>query len=195
MVFLPDLQSDTTLYFLRHGLAGQHGDPKYKDDSLRPLTAQGKKKMYRAALGMQALGLTFDAIFSSPYLRAKQTAEIVSEVYKFNPSTSLRSNAKHQRSIKNKTIHFTENLIPPASIEELLHEVRARLPKSRNILFVGHEPHLTQMISQLLKSDTPLNIYLKKGGLCSLCITYPLGPDSAILNWLLTPAQLGLMAL
>ena len=33
------------LYFLRHGLAGQYGDPQYKDDSLRPLTAEGQKKM------------------------------------------------------------------------------------------------------------------------------------------------------
>jgi phosphohistidine phosphatase SixA len=56
----------------------------------------------------------------------------------------------------------------------------------------GHEPHLTEMISSLLKSDKPLVIDLKKGGLCSLSARYPLGNGRAVLNWLLTPAQLHL---
>ncbi len=85
------------LFLLRHGLAGQHGDPKYKDDSLRPLTAEGREKMHRVALGMQTLGLKFDAVISSPYLRAKQTAEIVTRAYK----------------LKNKGIYLTDNLLPP----------------------------------------------------------------------------------
>jgi len=54
------------LYFLRHGIAAQRGDAKYKDDSLRPLTAQGRAKIRRASLGMQAFGLKFDVILSSP---------------------------------------------------------------------------------------------------------------------------------
>jgi len=166
------------LYFLRHGLAAQRGDPKYKDDSLRPLTAQGRKKIHRASLGMQALGLKFDAIFSSPYLRAKQTAEIVAQTYK----------------VKNKRIYFTNNLLPPASIEELLQKVHACFPKSKNVLLVGHEPHLTEMISCLLKCSKPLVIDFKKGGICCLSIKQPLGNASATLNWLLTPTQLGLMA-
>lgn len=132
--------------------------------------------MRRAASGMQALELTFDAIISSPYLRARQTAEIVAQTYK----------------LKNKTIHYTDNLLPPASIEGLLHEVHARFPKSKNVLLVGHEPHLTEMISSLLKSNKPLDIDFKKGGLCCLSVRYPLGNESAVLNWLLTPAQLHL---
>ena len=162
------------LYFLRHAIAGPRGRPKYKDDSLRPLTAQGREKMQYVALGMKNLGLTFDIILSSPYVRARQTAEIVAQACK----------------IKNKKIHLTNNLLPPASIEELLQEVRASFQKSKNILLVGHEPHLTQMISCLLKSDQPLAIDFKKGGLC--CLSWDRA--DAVLNWLLTPTQLGLMA-
>ena len=161
------------LYFLRHGLAGQHGDPKYKDDSLRPLTAQGREKIRRASLGMQALGLTFDAILSSPYLRARQTAEIVALAY----------------NIKNKTIYLTNNLLPPATIEKLLREVNVQFPRSNNVLLVGHEPHLTEMVSSLLKCRKPLSIDFKKGGLCCLRVT----PENAVLNYLLTPTQLGLL--
>jgi phosphohistidine phosphatase len=164
------------LYFLRHGPAGQHGDLKYKDDSLRPLTAQGREKTQYAALGMKKMGLAFDVILSSPYVRARQTAEITARAFK----------------IKTRSIHYTENLLPPASVEELLQEAHSCFPKSEKILLVGHEPHLTEMISSLLKSGTPLVIDLKKGGLCCLSVHYPPGNESAILNWLLPPAQLHL---
>jgi len=165
------------VYFLRHGLAGQHGDPKYKDDSLRPLTPEGREKMKRGSLGMQSLGLTFDAILSSPYLRARQTAEIVAETY----------------NIKNKKIHLTENLLPPASVEELLREAHDRFPESQRILLVGHEPHLSEMVSSLLKSK-PLAIDFKKGGLCCLSIEPSSKNANGVLNWLLTPTQLWLLA-
>jgi phosphohistidine phosphatase len=163
------------LYFLRHALAVERGDPKYKDDSLRPLTEPGREKMRRAALGMQALGLKFDAVLSSPYLRARQTAEIVSQVYK----------------MKKRELHLTDNLLPPASIKGLLQEVHAQFPQSKNVLLVGHEPHLTTMISVLLTSNKHLPIDFKKGGLCCLTLDQPTGVS---LNWLLTPTQLGLMA-
>jgi len=166
MVFLPTIE----LYFLRHGLAGQYGDPQYKDDSLRPLTKQGKEKMHYEARGMKALGLTFDAIYSSPYLRAQQTDEIVAKTYQ----------------IKNKAILLTDKLLPPASIKELLKVVQALSPKSKNILCVGHEPHLTQMIADLLKCDGP--IVLKKGGLCHL--TMGVAKQEAALNCLLPPSVL-----
>ncbi len=165
------------LYFLRHGLAGQHGDPKYKDDSLRPLTNQGCEKMQRAACGMQALELNFDAILSSPYLRARQTAEIVAEAYKTNK----------------KEIYLTDNLLPPAPIEKLLREIQASFPEANHVLLVGHEPHLTQLVSQLLKSK-PLSIDFKKGGLCCLSVENSSDGLVAVLNWLLTPSQLNLMS-
>ena len=166
------------LYFLRHDIAAERGDPKYKDDSLRPLIPQGREKMHRAALGMQALGLKFDSILSSPYLRARQTAEMVAQVYK----------------LKNNTIHLTDTLLPPASIKKLLQEIHQHFPKSKNILLVGHEPHFTEMISDLLQSDQPLNIDLKKGGLCCLKIRQDLNQPNAELLWLLTPLQLELMS-
>ena len=165
------------LYFLRHGLAGQYGDPKYKDDSLRPLTAEGKRKMHQESLGMQVLGLKFDTILSSPYVRARQTAEIIARSYE----------------LKNKDIHLTNNLLPPASIKDLLKEARLHFPRSEKILLVGHEPHLTEMVSCLLNCKVPLMINLKKGGLCS--VTLPDDGDlrHAALNWLLTPQQLNFL--
>ena len=178
MDFFSKPQKHLDLYFLRHAIAAERNSTKYKDDSLRPLTNQGQRKMHRAALGMKILGLKFDAIISSPYLRAQQTAKIVVKAYE----------------LKNKDIYFTNNLLPPASIKELLQEILVHFPKSKSILFVGHEPHLTDMISTLLKCDNPLHIDFKKGGLCSLTIQYPLKNTSAILNWLMTPTQLAALS-
>ena len=160
------------LYFLRHGLAGQYGDPKYKDDSLRPLTAQGREKMRLAAQGMLALGLEFDAILSSPYLRARQTAELVAQTY----------------NLKSRAVHLTNGLLAPASFQRILKEILVHFPRSKHILLVGHEPHLTELVSSLLNCSAPLSIDFKKGGLCCLTLDQPQG--TATLNWLLTPAQL-----
>jgi len=134
--------------------------------------------MRLAAQGMKNLGLEFDAILSSPYLRARQTAEIVAQIY----------------NLKSKKIHLTDNLLPPASIEKLLKEARSVFPGSKSILLVGHEPHLTQMVSSLLKCDGPLNLDFKKGGLCCLSVSLPLDKSGAVFNWLLTPTQLGLIS-
>jgi len=161
------------LYFLRHGLAGQHGDPQYKNDSLRPLTAEGCRKVRLASLGMKILGLKFDTILSSPYARARQTAEIVAKIH----------------TMKNHQINLTNNLLPPASIKKLLGEIHSRFPKSNNILLVGHEPHLTQLVSSLLECPAPLIIDFKKAGLCNISIDH----DQATLKWLLTPKQLNLL--
>jgi len=164
------------LYFLRHGLAGQHGDPKYKDDSLRPLTKEGKHKLIAAAQGMKRLRLKFDLVLTSPYLRAKQTAEIIAEAYK----------------IKSQKIELTDNLLPPASAKQLLAEIRHRFPKAQKILLAGHEPHMTELMSELLKSNRHLNIDFKKGGLGLLSIEKD--PTDGTLQWLLTPEQLSYLA-
>ena len=45
--------------------------------------------MRRMAGGMKALNLAFDLVLSSPFLRARQTAEIVVETFKFKPGVEL----------------------------------------------------------------------------------------------------------
>jgi phosphohistidine phosphatase len=159
------------LYFLRHGLAGRNGDPQYKDDSLRPLTDEGRKKLQRAVRGMKALELAFDAVLSSPYVRARQTAEVAAEGYKI------------------KDIHLTKNLLPPATAKSLVQEINKLFPRAGRVLAVGHEPHMTAMMSELLQSPRPLAIDFKKGGLS--CLTLIEG--AAVLNWILTPTHLSLL--
>jgi len=65
------------LYLMRHGIALPQDDPSVTHDAERPLTSKGVKRMRKAAKGVQQLDIPFDAVLTSPALRARQTAEIV----------------------------------------------------------------------------------------------------------------------
>ena len=165
------------LYILRHGLAGEFGDPSYPDDSQRPLTAEGKRKMLQAALGMKALGLKFDLAFSSPYLRARQTAEIVCR----------------QLDLLEK-LQITENLEPGRDHRKLIAEINQNDLKNKRVLLTGHEPFLSGLIAYLISgSHSPL-VEFKKGALCKLEAGELKYGRCAAVHWLLTSKQLGLMA-
>ena len=53
------------LYFIRHAIAVQAGTPEYENDSLRPLTDKGIKKMQKIARGLKDLGAEIDLIASA----------------------------------------------------------------------------------------------------------------------------------
>lgn len=165
------------LYILRHGLAGESGDPRYPDDSQRPLTAEGKRKMLQAALGMKALGLKYDLAFTSPYIRARQTAEIVCQ----------------QLDLLEK-LQITENLEPGRDPRKLIAEINEYDLKNKSVLITGHEPFLSGLVSYLISGSHSPRIEYKKGALCKLEIEGLEYGRCAALNWLLTSKQLGLMA-
>src|SRR5262245_25003779 len=77
------------LYFFRHGIALDREDPSVTDDALRPLTEDGLRKTRSAAEGLKRMEIAFDRIFTSPWLRAVQTASILSEVLYLSPATEL----------------------------------------------------------------------------------------------------------
>ena len=161
------------LYILRHAIAVQRGTPGYEDDSKRPLTGKGAKKMNRIAEGMLALDLSFDVILSSPFTRAKQTAEIVAEVF-------------HAE----KKLEFTEHLEVGGDAEKLVDLINDTYSSASSVMLVGHEPYLSGLISMLLSGSEDLSITLKKGGLCKLTVTALRYGQCATLDWLLAPAQM-----
>src|SRR5204863_430910 len=60
------------LYFLRHAEALDG-----TDDAARPLSPQGKKEAREVGRFLKGAAIEFDAAYSSPLVRAKQTAQIV----------------------------------------------------------------------------------------------------------------------
>ncbi len=67
------------LYIVRHGLAGEHGDPRYPDDRLRPLTDEGRKRFANTVKALAAAGMKVSVIATSPLVRCRQTADILAE--------------------------------------------------------------------------------------------------------------------
>jgi phosphohistidine phosphatase SixA len=61
------------LYILRHATAEEAAASG--DDGARKLTERSKEKMRSAAAGLRAMGLKFNAILTSPLVRATETAE------------------------------------------------------------------------------------------------------------------------
>jgi phosphohistidine phosphatase len=160
------------LFLLRHGLAVERSIPSFKLDSDRPLTPEGRKKTRRMAEALARLGISFDLVLTSPYVRARQTAEIVAEVL-----------GGH------KTVETSKNLARGHNLKQLLQELTHLRRRRDNLLLVGHQPELGQLISVLVTGKAGLALEVKKGGLCKLEITRLHYGRCATLQWLL-PAKL-----
>jgi phosphohistidine phosphatase len=165
------------LYLLRHGIAVEPGTPGYAKDADRPLTPEGGRKLRHVAGAMAALELSFDLILSSPYLRARQTAEIVAEALKAR-----------------KRLELSDSLAPGGSAKKLVELLNHLQPPPEHVLLVGHEPYLSGLISLLVSGDASLAVVMKKGGMCKLSIESLKPGRCATLEWLLTPKQMALMA-
>lgn len=165
------------LYLLRHGVAVERGSPDYPDDSARPLTTEGRDKVRQVAVGMRRLGLGFDLILSSPYVRARETAELV--------AAALDATRK---------LRFVPSLAEEDAHTEVVREIAALRPPPENLLLVGHEPHLSELMALLLTGETAMPIHFKKAGLACLSINGIEAGPCAVLEWLLAPKQLRLLA-
>jgi len=159
------------LYIIRHAIAVDEGSADF-EDSQRPLTDKGRRKMRQIAKGLYALGVEFDLILSSPYLRAQETAEVLADVLK----------------VKKKII-FSESLIPESEPEKVIAEINESHTVD-SLAIVGHEPHLSSLIGLLAANNPNIDITLKKGGVCYLSADDLHHAHRATLEWLLTPGIL-----
>jgi phosphohistidine phosphatase len=160
------------LYMIRHAIAVDEGTPEYEEDSQRPLTEKGKKKMRQIAKGLRALGADFDLILSSPYIRAQETAEILADVFKIKADVA-----------------FSDNLIPMGDPDLLIAEMNEKY-NANSVALVGHEPFLSALIGLLVSENASMDMTLKKGGVCRLSADDLHHTHKATLEWLLTPGIL-----
>lgn len=81
VLFVPfAVRADFEVYFLRHGETTWNR-AKLLQGSVAGtvLTEKGERMAEATSAGMSAAGLSFDRVYTSPYLRARRTAEIVAE--------------------------------------------------------------------------------------------------------------------
>jgi phosphohistidine phosphatase len=157
------------LYFFRHGIAMDREDPHITSDQDRPLTEEGVRKTQAAAQGLSRLKVGFDKILTSPWLRATQTADILSEVLEME-SEELPELAGNR------------------TVDDLLQALAQQ--RGGRMLLVGHEPLLGNTVGRLLCGAGEFRIDLKKSGVCAVQVD-DLPPQApATLAWLLTSKQL-----
>src|SRR5687767_6553868 len=99
------------LLVVRHGISEERETWAPRDDALRPLTDDGKKKMKDAAKGLQALVPRIDVLATSPLTRAMQTATILAKIFDMSAPEKVEPLAPGQQ---------------PAAVVEWLRERAAR---------------------------------------------------------------------
>lgn len=158
---------------IRHGIAEDREAfaATGKDDALRPLTDEGRRKMRQVARGLTTVVPSLDVLASSPLARARQTADFVSRAYSGLPITE---------------IHELEPDQPP---EAFAAWVRGQARRGA-VAAVGHEPLLGRIVSLMLAGRPHSFIDFKKGGACLVAFPDRVEPGAGVLRWLLTPGQL-----
>jgi len=160
------------LYVLRHAIAKDRENWN-KRDSDRPLTKEGQRKMRKAAKGLKQLKLNPDWILTSPYRRARHTAEIVADELNLG-----------------KKLKTLEELKSEANPQQLVHKLAREHKSKDSVLIVGHEPYLSRLISVLIGASSPLSLDLKKGGICKLEAESLNYGRCATLEWWIPPKLL-----
>jgi phosphohistidine phosphatase len=143
------------LWLLRHGEAVPH-DSKLDDE--RELTARGERQAVAAGAGLARLGIEFAACYTSPKVRALQTARLACDALNIEPqlAESLANGFDRDDAL--------ELLLP--------HGDDAR------VLAVGHEPSFSQVIHDL----TGGRIDFKKGGVAVVRMDRAAGELLALLR-------------
>jgi phosphohistidine phosphatase len=160
------------LCLVRHAIAEERG-PDWPDDSERPLTVRGHARMREAARGLATL-FHPQLILTSPYVRARQTAEILEERY---------------RTRQVRLCHA----LAPGDDAELLAELAAS--DVERVMAVGHEPHFSRTASLLLTGDGDgAALLFRKGAAALLSFEGEAAPGEGLLTWLLQPAALRALA-
>ncbi|MBI2387490.1 MAG: histidine phosphatase family protein [Elusimicrobia bacterium] len=158
------------IIFLRHAPAGEREDwaRTGRPDSERPLTPDGRKRAREAAKGLARLVETADLVATSPWTRARETAEIAAKAL-------------------GAPLAETNFLLPhrsPASLAGWLSGL-----DGERVVLVGHEPHLSRVISWLLAGSSRTFVAMKKAQ-AVLLETPKAAAGSAVLAWSLPPKVL-----
>ena len=156
------------IIFLRHALAAQREDwaRTGRPDSERPLTMGGRKLAREAAKGLAKLIKTADLVVTSPWVRAQETAEIAAKAL-------------------DAPLVESDFLLPhrsPSSLAAWLSGL-----DGHRVVLVGHEPHLTKVISWLMTGGDSHGVVVLKKTQALLLEPRKAAAGSAVLAWSLPP--------
>jgi phosphohistidine phosphatase len=152
------------IYLVRHSEAVDRVPSM--PDMARYLSARGRLSFREMALRFRDAGGRPTRIHTSPFVRAVQTAEILSETVRYDGEIVL-----------------DPRLSPGFDVAEL-SAVLDGCPREREIAFVGHEPDLGGILTRML--SLPQGYAMRKGAIAALDLPIAGDPLRAGLAWLLT---------
>src|SRR4030095_16663196 len=136
------------VYIARHAWAGDRGDPRWPDDSLREVTPEGIDRYAKDVKTLADRGFAAARISPSPYARCRQTAEII---------------AKHVAG--KPTIEELAALEPGSDIDALIEWTAAQ--EGADVCWVGHSPDVEDLTAELL-SDGGAHVRFAKGAIAAV---------------------------
>jgi phosphohistidine phosphatase len=167
------MSRERLVYLVRHGLAGEHS-PEYPDDSRRPLTAAGMARMREIGAGLVALGVEVDRILTSPYVRTRQTADLLAAAWDHPPAVSN-----------------LDALAVDGRVAAVLPALATSPEDGTPLALVGHMPGIGVLAAELLDQAHPLDF--KKGAVACLAVDGVPRRGCATLRWFATPRMLRLL--
>lgn len=161
----PSAQAEREQFIIlfRHGIAEESTGEKPDED--RSLTEKGHKRMKRISRGLESVVPKIDAIFSSPLLRAIQTAMWLRKRY----------GKKHD-------VQILDALVPGSDPQAAVAALRGA---GARVVLVGHEPTLSAIMKALVGLPPETPVELEKGGCYGVRIT---PGEKTALEWIL-PAK------
>ena len=160
------------LLVIRHAIAEDREEfaTTGRDDGERPLTDDGGRRMRRAARGLRELVPAIDTLVASPLVRARQTADIVRREYDLDE------------------IADAPELEPDTPLAKTTAAV-ARLAGDV-VAVVGHEPHLSRLVTYLIAGVDASGVELKKGAACLIEFDGKPRRGGGVLLWSAAPRTL-----
>jgi phosphohistidine phosphatase len=157
--------------FVRHGIAVEPDEWEGEEEN-RPLTEKGKRRVRQMAKGLAALDCQPTHLFTSPFVRAYDTARLLGAV--IGPTLKIETR---------------EELAVGAKPEQVVTFLRT-LPSDAVVVCVGHEPQLGEVVSLLLCGKALPNFPLKKAGAACVVSEGLASLGQGRLSWWLQPVQL-----
>ena len=158
------------LYILRHAWAGHFGDPDWPDDSLRPLTSDGVKRFQKVARKLAERGVDPGVIATSPYVRCRQTAEILAAALEPHP----------------RVIELAD-LAPGGDLSELARWTNNHA--GQDVCWVGHRPCVGLLTAELVGASE--EVRFAKGAMSAIRFDTKVKPGTGELYWLVTAKMMG----
>lgn len=159
------------VFIARHAWAGDRGDPRWPDDSQRPLTDEGIARYDEAVKQLVKRGFAPQRIATSPYVRCRQTAEIIAKRCPGSPP-----------------IEEIDSLEPGSYLEPVIEWSNEQ--PGIDLCWVGHSPDVERFTAALV-GDSSARVRFAKGAVAAIEFDDEVIAGGGELYWLATAKLLG----